>query len=171
MIIDLQPLGSYRLRVRTLIPARITPYLASLCVALMFVFIGASTATTLNRAQHASENAAPHEHMLLSDISYLADHDDRLHADEHHDKAAADKAENADVHALIGGEQDAKGGHTGHHHHHQGEVGGSMVVLASNTPSILLASGSGQRLVPDQIPPSAGHLLPERPPRASANHA
>lgn len=155
----------------TLVSRQLKPYLATLCVALMFIFVGASTATVMNRAQHASENKTPHEHMLLSDISYLADHDDRLHVDEHHDKAATDKAENADVHALIGGEQDAKGGQTSHHHHHQGEVGGSMVVLASNIPSLLLASSSGHRFVPDQIPPSAGHLLPERPPRGSANHA
>lgn len=138
----------------------------------MFVFIGASTATTVNRAQHASENTAPHEHMLLSDISYLADHDDRVHASEHHDAGASEKAGKTDIHALMGGEHEgSNGGHAGHHHHHQGEVGSSMVVLASGEPSLVQFSGIGQRLVPDQIPASAGHLLPERPPRALANHA
>ena len=71
-IIDLQPLRLYLLRVRTIVPLQLRPYLASLCVALMFVFIGAASATTVNRAQHAAESTAPHEHMLLSDISYLS---------------------------------------------------------------------------------------------------
>ena len=139
----------------------------------MLVFVGASTATIMNRAQHSTESTVPHEHMLLSDISYLADHDDQLHKADHHGKTSTEQtAQQSDIHALVGGEHEAPAsGHTGHHHHHQGEAGGNLVVLGSNAFVLSDWKRPNQGLVHQRQPNSAGRALPERPPRTLENRA
>lgn len=130
----------------------------------------------MNRIQHGAEASVPHEHMILSDISYLADHDDRQHAADHHDDVAGGGAHKGepvnDIHSFVGGEHEAPvTGHTGHHHHHQGETGGSMVVLGSTNLSQATWHNQKRPLLRERIPFSALHSLPERPPRSLAIRA
>ena len=149
-------------------------FCAALCVSLVFVFVGASTASLLNRIQHEAETTAPHEHMILSDVSYLADHDDRLHAGGHHvedvAETAADSQEigsGADVHGLVGSHHDSSvSGHFGHHHNHHGETGGNMIVLGSGTTSAQIWQAQGKGLVRERVHTSVQYSLPERPPRS-----
>lgn len=61
---------------------------ASLCVALMFVFTAAASASTVNGVQHAFGNPSSHQHMPFSNIS-LDDDDHHStkhygHGDHHH---------------------------------------------------------------------------------------
>lgn len=144
-----------------------------LCIALTLVFVGASTATIMNRMQHSSEASTPHEHMLLSDVSYLADHDDQLHGADHHGKQSNDqRVSQSDVHALVGGDHEAPvNDHSGHHHHHQGEVGGNMVVLGTNAFAPHDWQSPKQGLAHLLAPHSTWRALPERPPRTLENRA
>lgn len=153
-------------------PHLLRPVIAALCVAAMFLFMGASAATIVNRVQHSAEGTAPHEHMILSDISYLADHDDSLHDADHHGQQVAKAgeqghAQNGDVHSLLGGDPDNSdhANHVGHHHHHHGEVGGSLIVLVGSGVSLDDWHTSGLGLVSDQIVTGSWHPLPDRPPR------
>lgn len=142
-----------------------------LCIALTLVFVGASTATIMNRMQHSSEATTPHEHMLLSDVSYLADHDDQLHGADHHGKTSDQRVAQSDIHALMGGDESPVNGHSGHHHHHQGEVGGNMVVLGTDAYSPSDWQSPQQGLAHQLPPHSAWRALPERPPRTLENRA
>lgn len=145
----------------------------------MIVFVGASTATTLNRIQHSAETNAPHQHMILSDLSYLADHDDRLHASEHHSEEAKSETAaghnnslSADVHSLIGGEHDgASKSHLGHHHHHQGETGSNVLVLGSVSTAFQFWWNDNESPVRERTHGSVRYSLPERPPRSLENRA
>lgn len=75
---------------------------AALCVALMFVFTAAASASTVTTVQHAFGNPSSHEHMPFSNIS-LDDEDH--HSSKHY-------------------------GHGDHHHH--GDLGASMTTLLSD---------------------------------------
>lgn len=78
---------------------------AALCVALMFVFTAAASASTVNTVQHAFGQPSSHDHMPFSNIS-LDDEDN--HSTKHY-------------------------GHGDHHHH--GDIGAGMTVLLFDAPA------------------------------------
>ncbi len=78
---------------------------AALCVALLFVFTAAASASTVNTVQHAFGQPSSHDHMPFSNIS-LDDEDN--HSTKHY-------------------------GHGDHHHH--GDIGAGMTVLLSDAPA------------------------------------
>lgn len=80
---------------------------AALCVAMMFVFTAAASASTVNSVQHAFGNPTSHEHMPFSNIS-LDDEDH--HSTKHY-------------------------GHGDHHHH--GDIGAGISTILSDVAAAL----------------------------------
>ncbi len=91
--------GRYRPCVNILPGTFLRKSCAALCVALMFVFTAAASASTVNTVQHAFGSPTSHEHMPFSNIS-LDDEDN--HSTKHY-------------------------GHGDHHHH--GDIGAGMTAL------------------------------------------
>jgi hypothetical protein len=85
---------------------------AALCVALMFVFTAAASASTVNSVQHAFGNPTSHEHMPFSNIS-LDDEDH--HSTKHY-------------------------GHGDHHHH--GDIGAGIAALLTGVVALAPAGAS-----------------------------
>ncbi len=102
---------------------------AALCVALMFVFTAAASASTVNTVQHAFGQPSSHDHMPFSNIS-LDDEDN--HSTKHY-------------------------GHGDHHHH--GDIGAGITALLSDAPALApdstrhaLARGSVHTAVRHALP-------------------
>lgn len=97
---------------RTLEP-RLRTLLATLCVALTFVFAGASAASVVDAAQHAAH--VPHHHGLHLSFSMA---DDGHHDGDHHHHDDGDHDGDHQGHGAPGDHQTGVG-----HHHADAPVG------------------------------------------------
>lgn len=122
---------------------------AALCVVLLLVFTGVSTANIVDHIQHQPGSPAIHKHILFSVVS-------RDTGDDH-----------AGHHNIVGHKDKLASGHqpgAGHHHHH-GDVGTGLPALASGEARTAEHHADTHVLTPDRLVIGLTVYSVERPPK------
>lgn len=121
---------------------------AALCVVLLLVFTGVSTASIVDHIQHQPGSPAIHKHILFSLVSLDTDdhHDGHHNAADHDDQAAHDHQPGS-----------------GHHHH--GDVGTGLPALTSGELLVVDHHVGAHGLALDRLTLGLAVYSVERPPK------